>query len=215
MVIEFHTEYHKTKATTVHNGVDFSTTKKIEVLPKNPNEKLVTFLGRITYQKGPGYFIQVAKLVLSKMKQVRFVMAGSGDLYFDMVRKVAEEGIADRFLFTGFLKGNDVCRMMKLSDVFVMPSVSEPFGICPLEAMQSGVPTIISKQSGVSEVVKHVIKVDFWDVYAMADAIHGLLTFPALKQTMTSNAKKESKKIKWEHTANKLRNLYQDILLSA
>ena len=200
------------KTTTVHNGVDFSTTKKIEVLPKNPNEKLVTFLGRITYQKGPGYFIQVAKLVLSKMKQVRFVMAGSGDLYFDMVPKVAEEGIADRFLFTGFLKGNDVCRMMKLSDVFVMPSVSEPFGICPLEAMQSGVPAIISKQSGVSEVVKHAIKVDFWDVHAMADAIHGLLTYRALNSMMTKNAQEETQEIKWEYTAQKIHKIYQDLL---
>ena len=206
--------YHvsPSKTTTVHNGVEFGKSNTINTKQQKPKEKIVTFLGRITLQKGPGYFIRVAKLVLSKMKNVRFVMAGSGDLYNDMVKIVASSGIGDRFLFTGFLKGDEVCQMMNLSDVFVMPSVSEPFGICPLEAMQSGVPTIISKQSGVSEVVKHAIKVNFWDVQAMADAIHGILSYPALNRMMIANGKKESLEIKWEDAAIKIHKVYQDLL---
>ncbi|HKJ41178.1 MAG TPA: glycosyltransferase [Sunxiuqinia sp.] len=211
MVIDnYHIDPEKT--TTVYNGVEFSNSQKLTLPLQKNSDKIVTFLGRITLQKGPGYFIQVAKLVLSRMKNVRFIMAGNGDLYGDIIRKVAAEKIGDRFLFTGFLEGDDVCRMLKLSDVFVMPSVSEPFGICPLEAMQSGVPAIISKQSGVSEIVKHAIKVDFWDVHAMADAIHALLTYPAMNHMMTTNAMNESREIKWEHTAQQLRRIYLEMI---
>lgn len=200
------------KTITVHNGVEFSSPKNIKLPIQKTKDKIVTFLGRITHQKGPGYFIQVAQLVLSRMQNIKFVMAGNGDMYGEIIRKVAQKHLADRFLFTGFLKGEDVCRMLKLSDVFVMPSVSEPFGICPLEAMQSGVPAIISKQSGVSEVVKHAIKVDYWDVHAMADAIHGLLTYHALNRMIRNQAKKESMEIRWEHTARKLHNIYNELL---
>jgi glycosyltransferase involved in cell wall biosynthesis len=200
------------KTTTIYNGVDFEKNNQIDLRTTGTKEKTVTFLGRITRQKGPEYFIKVAKLVLDKMAHVKFVMAGSGDLYYEMVRKVAKLKMADRFIFTGFLKGDEVCEMMKLSDVFVMPSVSEPFGICPLEAMQSGVPVIISKQSGVSEVVKHAIKTDFWDVHAMADTIHGILSYPALAKMMVSNGKKEVIGIKWEDAADKIHKIYQDLL---
>jgi glycosyltransferase involved in cell wall biosynthesis len=203
------------KTRTVYNGVEFSKTDTTSPLPLKDKNKIVTFLGRITLQKGPEYFIRVAELVLHRMKNVKFIMAGNGDLYHDMIQKVAGSHLADRFFFTGFLKGDDVCRMMKLSDVFVMPSVSEPFGICPLEAMQSGVPTIISRQSGVSEVVKHAIKVDYWDVHAMGDAIHALLCYPSLAKMMVRFGQLESGNIKWEDAAAKIQTIYRELLLAA
>lgn len=202
------------KTRTVYNGVEFDKANTNIALPLKDKNKIVTFLGRITLQKGPEYFIRVAELVLSKMKGVKFIMAGSGDLHHEMIRKVADSHLADRFFFTGFLKGDEVSRMMKLSDVFVMPSVSEPFGICPLEAMQSGIPTIISKQSGVSEVVKHAIKVDFWDVQAMGDAIHALLCYPSLAKMMTRFGEKESGSIKWEDAATKIQDIYRELISS-
>jgi len=203
------------KTRTVYNGVEFEHTNTNIGLPHKDKNKIVTFLGRITLQKGPEYFIRVAELVLSKMKNVKFIMAGSGDLHHAMIREVAKAHLADRFFFTGFLQGKEVCRMMKLSDVFVMPSVSEPFGICPLEAMQSGVPAIISKQSGVSEVVRHAIKVDFWDVHAMGDAIHALLSYPSLSKMMIRFGQKESGSIKWEDAATKIQGLYRELISSS
>ena len=200
------------KVFTVHNGVDFSNTSDPTIHTPKPNEKIVTFLGRITLQKGPEYFVELAELILAQMKNVKFIMAGSGELMIDMVKKVARAGISDRFLFTGFLKGKDVHEMLSLSDVFVMPSVSEPFGICPLEAMQCGVPTIISKQSGVSEVIKHAIKVDYWDIRAMADAIHGILSYPALNTMMTKKGLSEAYTIKWGNAAKKLQRIYNDLV---
>lgn len=163
------------KVVTVHNAVRFGESE--EAAPERAvKDKVVTFLGRITYQKGPDYFVEAAAKVLQRVSDVRFVMAGSGDLMNHVVRRVAQLGIADRFHFTGFLKGGEVQRMFRLSDVYVMPSVSEPFGISPLEAMRSGVPVIISRQSGVAEVLDYAIKVNYWDVDALADAIYGLLT---------------------------------------
>ena len=162
------------KVVTVHNAVRFGESE--EAAPERAvKDKVVTFLGRITYQKGPDYFVEAAAKVLQRVSDVRFVMAGSGDLMNHVVRRVAQLGIADRFHFTGFLKGGEVQRMFRLSDVYVMPSVSEPFGISPLEAMRSGVPVIISRQSGVAEVLDYAIKVSCWDVDALAAAIEPLL----------------------------------------
>lgn len=126
------------KVVTVHNAVRFSA-KQAQSQERGVSDKIVTFLGRITYQKGPDYFVEAAAKVLRKTRNVRFVMAGSGDMLKHIVRRVAKLGIADRFHFTGFLKGDEVQRMFALSDVYVMPSVSEPFGISPLEAMRSNV----------------------------------------------------------------------------
>ena len=124
------------------------------------------------------WFVEAAAKVLKRVPDVRFVMAGSGDMMNHVIRRVARLGIADRFHFTGFLRGEDVHKMFQLSDVYVMPSVSEPFGISPLEAMRSNVPVIISKQSGVAEVLDYAVKVDYWDVDALADAIYG---FPSVR----------------------------------
>ena len=195
------------KVVTVHNAVDFSGRNEIDAHRGVP-EKVVTFLGRITFQKGPEYFIEAAYKVLKYYDNVRFVMAGSGDLLNRSIRRVARLGIADRFHFTGFLRGADVQRMFAVSDVYVMPSVSEPFGISPLEAMRTGVPAIISKQSGVAEVLKYSIKVDFWDIDAMADAIYGLLKYPALGEMASRCGLEEVSTLKWNNAARKIKEIY-------
>jgi len=196
------------KVVTVHNAVDFAGRDELEVTRGVP-EKVVTFLGRITFQKGPEYFIEAAAKVLKRYRNVRFVMAGSGDLMNRSIRRAAQLGITDKFHFTGFLRGADVQKMFALSDVYVMPSVSEPFGISPLEAMQSGVPSIISKQSGVAEVLKYSLKVDFWDIDAMADAIYGLLAYPAISQMAARAGKEEVDALKWDDAAVKVKRVYQ------
>jgi len=206
------TRYHidPSKVITVHNAVDFSTVEDREITRGVP-EKIVTFLGRITFQKGPEYFIEAAYKVLQKTKDVRFVMAGSGDLFNRAIRRVAKLGISPHFHFTGFLRGEDVKNMFAYSDVYVMPSVSEPFGISPLEAMRANVPTIISKQSGVAEVLRHAIKVDFWDVNAMADAIYGLLTYPALSAMTVRCGLEEVNALRWDNAALKVKEIYESV----
>ncbi|MDR1553703.1 MAG: glycosyltransferase family 4 protein [Prevotellaceae bacterium] len=199
------------KVETVHNAVDFQGREEIEI-KRNVNDKIITFLGRITYQKGPEYFIEAACKVLERCKNVRFVMAGSGDMMKKMLRRVAKLGMGTRFHFTGFLKGDEVQQMFALSDVYVMPSVSEPFGISPLEAMRSNIPVIISKQSGVSEVLKYAIKVDFWDVDAMADLMYGLVTYPSLSKFFVRNGQAEVNSLKWENAATKIRKIYDHVV---
>ncbi len=202
------------KVFTVHNAVDFSEGDSMGEVTRHTPEKIVTFLGRITYQKGPDYFIEAAKKVLDRVPNVRFVMAGSGDMMNKMIRRVAELNISMNFHFTGFLKGDDVPLMFRMSDVYVMPSVSEPFGISPLEAMRSSVPVIISKQSGVAEILEHAIKVDFWDVDAIADAIHGILMYPALTYTFKQYGQNEVFNLRWENSAFEVKKLYEQLLNS-
>ncbi len=200
------------KVVTIYNAVDPITRQQDLTLRKGVSEKIVTFLGRITLQKGPEYFIEAAYKVLQSMRNVRFVMAGSGDLMQRMVSRVATLRISDRFHFTGFLTGSDVYNMFNLSDVYVMPSVSEPFGISPLEAMQSNVPVIISHQSGVSEILKHAIKVDFWDIDSMADAIYAVLNYNGISDMFKKHGKAEVETLKWEDSALKVKNLYHSVL---
>ena len=199
------------KVVTVHNAVDFSGRENIQV-ERGVKDKVVTFLGRITFQKGPEYFIEAAAKVLKRTSNVRFVMAGSGDMMNRCIRHVARLGISDRFHFTGFLRGTDVQKMFALSDVYIMPSVSEPFGISPLEAMRSNVPAIISHQSGASEVLKYAFKVDFWDVDAMADDIYALLSYPALSDFAVKQGFDEVNRLKWNIAASKLKNIYESVV---
>jgi glycosyltransferase involved in cell wall biosynthesis len=199
------------KVVTVHNAVEPANVE-FQKRERSINDKIVTFLGRVTLQKGPEYFIEAAHLVLQKMKNVRFVMAGSGDMLNRMIWRVATLKIGSRFHFTGFLKGDDVHHMFGLSDVYVMPSISEPFGISPLEAMQSNVPVIISKQSGVSEILQHAIKVDFWDTYAMADAIYGILKYDGLPKMFKKHAREEVDNLKWEQAAEKVKEVYLSVI---
>lgn len=201
------------KVSTMHNAVEPLSQEINEIVPKKiPGEKVVTFLGRITMQKGPEYFVEAAAMVLRRTQNVRFVMAGSGDMMNQMIRLAAERGIADHFHFPGFMKGNQVYEMLKASDVYIMPSVSEPFGISPLEAMQCSVPTIISKQSGCAEILNNCIKTDYWDIQAMADAIYSICTYPAMYDYLREEGKREVDEIKWENVGYKVRGIYDEIL---
>ena len=199
------------KVVTVHNAVDFSGRENMQV-ERGVQDKIVTFLGRITFQKGPEYFIEAAAKVLKRTSNVRFVMAGSGDMMTRAIRQVAKLGISDRFHFTGFLRGQEVQKMFAMSDVYIMPSVSEPFGISPLEAMRSNVPSIISHQSGAAEVLKYALKVDFWDVDAMADDIYALLQYPALADFATKQGYNEVNALKWNGATAKLKKVYESVV---
>lgn len=196
------------KVVTVHNAVEPTDHPDMEGVQKHVKEKIVTFLGRVTYQKGPDYFVEAAYKVLQRDSNVRFVMAGSGDLLNRMIRRVAQLKISTKFHFTGFLAGTEVDTMFAMSDVYVMPSVSEPFGISPLEAMRSNVPVVISKQSGVAEVLKHALKVDFWDIDALADAIYGILHYDALRKMFGRYGKAEVENLKWENAAVNVIEVY-------
>ncbi|MDR3339028.1 MAG: glycosyltransferase, partial [Candidatus Symbiothrix sp.] len=208
-------KYHQSpqKVTTVHNAVE-PLSDEIEAVTskRGTKDKVITFLGRITMQKGPEYFVEAAARVLKKANNVRFVMAGSGDMMNRMIRLTAQRNISDKFHFTGFLKGNQVYEMLKSSEVYVMPSVSEPFGISPLEAMQCGVPTIISKQSGCAEILNKAIKTDYWDIEAMADAMYSIITYPAMYEYLKTEGKKEVDAVTWENAGLKVRGIYDKIL---
>lgn len=200
------------KVTTVHNAVEPLSQEllNVEVPPKH--DKVVTFLGRITMQKGPEYFVEAAAQVLQKVHNVQFVMAGGGDMMEKMIRLAARRGISERFHFAGFLRGKQVYEMLKASDVYIMPSVSEPFGISPLEAMQMGVPSIISKQSGCAEILNNVIKVDYWDTNAIADAIYSIITYPAMYNELREHGLKEVNEIVWKKAGAKVIDIYKRLM---
>ena len=200
------------KVTTVHNAVEPLSEEIRSIKMPRGKDKVITFLGRITMQKGPEYFVEAASMVLHKTHNVRFVMAGSGDMMEKMIRLAADRDIADRFHFTGFLRGRQVYEMLAASDVYVMPSVSEPFGISPLEAMQMGCPSIISKQSGCAEILENVIKVDYWDIHAMADAMFALVNYPALHNHLRDNGLAEIDTIQWKKAGAKVINIYNQVI---
>lgn len=202
------------KVITVHNAVEPVERPELDGVTKHVKEKVVTFLGRVTYQKGPDYFVEAAQKVLKKDSNVRFVMAGSGDLLNRMIRRVAQLKIATKFHFTGFLAGPEVDKMFAMSDVYVMPSVSEPFGISPLEAMRSNVPVVISRQSGVAEVLQHALKVDFWDIDALADAIYGILHYDGLRKMFVKYGKTEVDNLIWENAALNILEVYNKAVIN-
>ena len=207
-------QYHQDprKCVAMHNAV-YPLSEEIRAIEphKNPDEKVVTFLGRITMQKGPEYFIEAAKRVLDRSQNIRFCFAGSGDMLNAMIELAAAYGIADRCHFPGFQRGKQVYECYKNSDVFVMPSVSEPFGIAPLEAMQCGCPSIISKQSGCGEILTNVIKVDYWDIDAMADAIYSICTNDALYKYLSEEGLREVDQITWEKVGLRIRSCYDQL----
>lgn len=199
------------KVSTVHNAVE--PLEHPEEFVKHPRkDKLVTFLGRITMQKGPEYFVEAAARVLAKTDGVRFVMAGSGDKMHEMIELVAKRGIADKFHFPGFMRGKQVQEILADSDVYIMPSVSEPFGISPLEAMQVGCPSIISHQSGCAEILTHAIKTDYWDIDAMADAIYAIVKYPAMYKSLHTLGQEEVNAIRWYDAGLKVRAIYNKVL---
>ncbi len=199
------------KVSTVHNAVE--PLANPEEFVKHPRkDKVVTFLGRITMQKGPEYFVEAAARVLAKTDGVRFVMAGSGDKMHEMIELVAKRGIADKFHFPGFMRGKQVQEILADSDVYIMPSVSEPFGISPLEAMQVGCPSIISHQSGCAEILTHAIKTDYWDIDAMADAIYAIVKYPAMYKSLHELGQAEVNAIRWYDAGLKVRAIYDRVL---
>jgi glycosyltransferase involved in cell wall biosynthesis len=203
---------HPSKVETIHNAVDNTSNINSKRIIRPINEKIVSFLGRITFQKGPDYFIEAASKVLRKVKNARFVIAGSGDMRDRLVKEVAKLKISTKVNFAGFLRGDEVNKLLRMTDVYVMPSVSEPFGIAPLEAMQCDVPVIISKQSGVSEVLKYALKVDFWDTDCLADAIHSLLEYKVLSKMLRVNGRNEVNKLQWEDVGKKIANIYSSLI---
>jgi len=202
------------KVEVVHNGVERNGNWSLAETGIDKDEKIVLFLGRITMQKGPEYFLQAAKKVLEVMDNVKFVMAGSGDLMYRAVEMAAGLGIGRKVLFTGFLRGEDVRKIYQMADLYVMPSVSEPFGIAPLEALENDVPVIISKQSGVSEVLKHALKVDFWDVNEIANKIVAVLKHPPLEVTLRNYGSFEVRRLRWKDSARKCAKIYEEALVA-
>ncbi|MHC4072879.1 MAG: glycosyltransferase [Planctomycetota bacterium] len=203
------------KVEVVYNGVERNGAWSLAETGIDQDEKIVLFLGRITMQKGPEYFLHAAKKVLEVMDNVKFVMAGSGDLMHRAIEMAAELGIGHKVLFTGFLRGEDVQKIYRMADLYVMPSVSEPFGIAPLEALDHDVPVIISKQSGVSEVLMHALKVDFWDVNEIANKIVAVLKFPPLQTTLRSHGNFEIRRLRWKDAAVKCARIYDETLVPA
>ena len=220
MIIErYHIE--EKKVHVVHNGidVDFHTAEGgsyqngVGPLPlKIPGYKIVLYVGRLTLQKGPDYFLRAAKRVLDENPKTFFIIAGSGDMERQMIRLAAEIGIAENVFFSGFVRGADLERLYRAADLFVLPSVSEPFGITPLESLLADTPVLISKQSGVSEVITHALKVDFWDTEEMANKIISVLRYPPLKKQLSRSGKEEAQKLTWGKAAEKCVMLYHRIL---
>ncbi|MGV8087167.1 MAG: glycosyltransferase family 4 protein [Candidatus Woesearchaeota archaeon] len=197
------------KITVVHNAVDFSEDKKFDI---KKQDKVVLFLGRLTLQKGPDYFIEAAKKVLDYDPDVRFIIAGNGDMEAKIVDRVAQLGIGNKVLFAGFVSGNDVDKAYRAADLYVMPSVSEPFGITPLEALRNNVPVIISKQSGVSEVLKNALKVDFWDVDELANKIISVLNYRSLHHDLSNHGFMEVHTFSWNIPADKCIEVYNSVI---
>lgn len=197
------------KIDVVHNAVEFENAPP-DCIKKN--DKIVLYLGRITIQKGPEYFLYSAKRVIEKDRNVKFVVAGNGDMDGYIIQKAAELGISKNVLFTGFLRGPDIARAYRMADLYVMPSVSEPFGITPLEAMQNSTPCIISKNSGVSEVLNHCLKVDFWDIDMMSSMIISVLNYKTLHSSLQENGLREVYNFSWDIPASKCMNVYRSVL---
>ena len=202
------------KIDVVYNGVEREDQQPAPGSQIESTDKIVLFLGRITMQKGPEYFVRAARRVLDRYEDVKFVVAGSGDMAMRMIEEAAALGIGHKVLFTGFLRGKDVDRVFQMADCYVMPSVSEPFGIAPLEAMKNDVPVIISKQSGVSEVLTHALKVDFWDTDEMANKIIAVLRHPPLSQTLRQHSPMELRGLTWDGAAKRVIDLYRGVLAS-
>jgi glycosyltransferase involved in cell wall biosynthesis len=200
------------KIHVVHNGVyDKKVVQTYRRKQSATSSKIVLFLGRITFQKGPDYFVEAAARVIPHIPDVKFVMAGAGDMLNRMIDRVHQLDISRHFEFPGFLRGEELEEMFSIADLYIMPSVSEPFGISALEAINYDTPVIISKQSGVSEVLGHALKVDFWDIERMADLIINGLLHEELRSDMLSMAREEVKKLKWDASALKTLEVYRQL----
>ena len=200
------------KISVVYNGVSpLDHTPSSTAPPLMRGEKRVLFMGRVTWQKGPGFFVNAARLVLDEMPDVRFIMAGSGDRLYAMIERAASLRIGSRFHFTGFLRGEDVQHLYAISSLYVMPSVSEPFGITPLEALQCGIPVLLSRQSGCSEVLPDARSMDYWDIRGMADHILELLRNPDEAAKSLHLCQEALKGLTWDRAAEGILNVYEHV----
>lgn len=207
-------QYHipPEKITVVYNAVEFNEKPSLpERFNIREQDRIVLFLGRITLQKGPDYFMEAARKVIELQPNVKFVMAGTGDMLPRMIERAAELGLGDRFIFPGFVNREQGDKLYRMADVFVMPSVSEPFGIVPLEAMYQGTPVIISRQSGISEVLKHALKVDFWDVDDIANKIMAALSYATLHSELTDRGNQEIMGFNWSKPAHEVEHIYNEV----
>ncbi|MBN2788586.1 MAG: glycosyltransferase family 4 protein [Candidatus Delongbacteria bacterium] len=195
------------KVSIVHNAHNINVRGYIN-RKKIFKDPVVLFLGRITLQKGPDYFLEASKRILKEFPKVRFIMAGAGDMERKIVHRSAKYRLKNRFLFTGFLNGEHVAEMFTNSDIYVLSSVSEPFGIAPLEAMSYGLATIISKQSGVAEVIQNAVKVDFWDVDLLTSSILDLLRDTEKRNKLGESGRKEVETIKWDKACDEINSVY-------
>ena len=197
------------KIKPVHNGVEAI---RKSVKKKVIDEKLVIFFGRITMQKGPEYFVEAARIVLQHHPNVKFVMAGSGDLHKPLIEKIARYKLGDKFFFPGFLNKQKLNDLLAITDVYCMPSVSEPFGLSAVEAVQYGIPTIMSKTSGAGEVLSSALKIDFWDTQKLAQYIIASLDYKGLRDEMIQKSDTDLKDITWDNTARKVMSIYDEII---
>jgi glycosyltransferase involved in cell wall biosynthesis len=205
------------KVEVVYNGVECNGQPRADhdqTWPRG-SDKIVLFLGRITMQKGPEYFLYAAKRVMEKMGNVRFIMAGDGDMLYRTIELAAHLGIGQNVFFTRFLRGADVDKAYRMADLYVMPSVSEPFGIAPLEALQHNVPVLVSRQSGIAEAFRNALKVDFWDVNEMANKMIAVLRHPPLQEMLRREGRREALRFRWEDSAGRVRDIYRQVLQGA
>ncbi|MBN1547403.1 MAG: glycosyltransferase family 4 protein [Syntrophaceae bacterium] len=202
------------KVSVVHNGIFLGDNPDATDAMRGDEKKAknILFLGRITFQKGPEYFVEAAAEVLKRLPEVKFIMAGSGDMMPGMIEKVAELGIGQHFHFAGFLRGDDVEKVFRMSDLYVMPSVSEPFGISPLEATRFGVPVIMSRQSGVAEILHHCLLVDFWNVRDLSDKMIALLCREPLATELRIRSREELPRADWNEAAQKIKAVYTQVM---
>lgn len=200
------------KITVVHNGIDVIPFNAADVRRVFPHDKIVLYVGRLTFQKGVEYFLHAAKQVLINQPNTVFIVAGSGDMERQLIMQSAYLNIGNRVIFTGFTQGDELQSLYAMADVFVMPSVSEPYGLVALEAVSAGIPTIISKQSGVSEALDHVSKIDFWDTQAIARQVISILRYPRIARERALNAQLQAQKLTWERAASSTIRLYQSLV---
>ncbi len=201
------------KVAVVHNGVESiaaagGPAAALEQLRRAGN-KIVLFVGRVTLQKGPDYFVELARRVLAWRPQTYFVMVGSGDMLPRMIERAADHQISNHFIFPGFLRGEELNSVYRSADLYILPSVSEPFGITPLEAAACGAPVMVSRQSGVSEVMAHALKVDFWDIDEMTNQVLAVLDHPSLAATLADNGRRDTERTTWLVAANKCLDIYR------
>lgn len=218
MIVE-HYGVEADKITVVHNGIDHKDHRRELPLAlehiRTHGQKIVLFVGRITIQKGPDYFIKVARRVLEYDPNVLFVMSGAGDMEHQIIRMAADMGLGEKVIFAGFVRGEELMKLYRAADLYVMPSISEPFGITALEALANGTPILVSKQSGVSEVLTHALKSDFWDIDDMADKILNVVSSSGLHDTLGEFGSKDVEHVTWESAAGKCEAVYSKLLNSA